>query len=197
MVNIDKILDRLKFGSADGPRVRDGRSAVHEKCSPEALQKGCQPEFYSGGRSTNGQRMVRGSPVHPVRIGYTEGASSEQGADGSSWNRGQSASVGKSSPEAVLVGCLIKFFLRRTVRQSRADSPRLDRKVRSGCLTYMGCPFLFPPTNPHQTSKRLSLFLSSTWGRRQGQGFLRGSRTVRAHPWTLLNIQHHILSVFH
>ena len=30
MVNIDKILDRLNFGSADGPRVRGGRSAVHE-----------------------------------------------------------------------------------------------------------------------------------------------------------------------
>ena len=84
MVNIDKILDRLKFGSADGPRVRGGQSAVHEKCSPEALQKGCQPEFYSGGRSATGQRTVHGSPVHLISIGYTEGASLEKGADGTS-----------------------------------------------------------------------------------------------------------------
>ena len=47
MVNIGKILDRLKFGSADGPRVRGGQSAVHEKCSPEALQKSFKPQNYT------------------------------------------------------------------------------------------------------------------------------------------------------
>jgi hypothetical protein len=37
-VKIGKNLNRLKFGTADGLRVRVGRSAVHENCSPEALQ---------------------------------------------------------------------------------------------------------------------------------------------------------------
>lgn len=38
-MKIGKILDSLNFGSADGPRVRGGQSAVHGICSPEALQR--------------------------------------------------------------------------------------------------------------------------------------------------------------
>jgi hypothetical protein len=37
IVKVGKILNRMKFGTADGPWVRGGRSAVHEDCSPEAL----------------------------------------------------------------------------------------------------------------------------------------------------------------
>jgi hypothetical protein len=37
-VKIGKNLNRLIFGTADGPRVRGGRSAGHESCSLEALQ---------------------------------------------------------------------------------------------------------------------------------------------------------------
>ena len=48
-VGIEKvgtILDSLKFGTADSPRVRGGQSAVHENCPPEALQRSCQPQKY-------------------------------------------------------------------------------------------------------------------------------------------------------
>ena len=41
-----KILGCLKFGIADGPRVRGGLSAIHETCSPEALQRSCQPQKF-------------------------------------------------------------------------------------------------------------------------------------------------------
>src|SRR6185436_12532331 len=49
-VGIEKvgtILDSLKFGTADSPRVRGGQSAVHETCSPEALQRSSQPQKYT------------------------------------------------------------------------------------------------------------------------------------------------------
>ena len=46
IVKIGKILGCLKFGSADSPRVRGGRSAVHETCLPEALQKSFKPQNY-------------------------------------------------------------------------------------------------------------------------------------------------------
>ena len=47
-----KILGCLKFGSADSPRVRGGRSAVHETCLPEALQRSCQPQKYTADSPT-------------------------------------------------------------------------------------------------------------------------------------------------
>ena len=43
---VGKILDSLKFGTADSPRVRGGQSAVHEIFSPEALQRSSQPQKY-------------------------------------------------------------------------------------------------------------------------------------------------------
>ena len=46
IVKIGKILGCLKFGSADSPRVRGGRSAVHETCLPEALQKSFKQQNY-------------------------------------------------------------------------------------------------------------------------------------------------------
>ena len=49
------------FGSADGPRIIGGQSAVHENCPPEALQRTCQPQKYTAdsppkdrGRSARG-----------------------------------------------------------------------------------------------------------------------------------------------
>ena len=54
-----------------------------------------------------------------------------------------------------------------------------------------------PPTKPHTTSKRLSLFLSQArGGDDKVKAFWHGSRTVREHPRTLLKIVHHVLSVF-
>ena len=47
IVKIGKILGCLKFGSADSPRVRGGRSAIHETCLPEALQKSFKPQNYT------------------------------------------------------------------------------------------------------------------------------------------------------
>ena len=60
---VSTILDSLKFGTADSPRVRGGQSAVHETCPPEALQRSSQPQKYIAdsppkdrGRSGNGQK---------------------------------------------------------------------------------------------------------------------------------------------
>ena len=60
---VSTILDSLKFGTADSPRVRGGQSAVHETCPPEALQRSSQPQKYTAdsppkdrGRSANGQK---------------------------------------------------------------------------------------------------------------------------------------------
>jgi len=59
-VKIRKILGCLKFGSANSPRVRGGRSAVNETCLPDALQKSFKPQNYTAdgpqkdrGRSTD------------------------------------------------------------------------------------------------------------------------------------------------
>ena len=49
--------------------------------------------------------MVRGSPVHPVSFGYTEGMFSEQVADGPPKVLGLSAVGEKNLPQAVPVGC--------------------------------------------------------------------------------------------
>ena len=45
-MKVGNILGCLKFGRADGPRVRGGRSAVHKTCLPEALQKSFKPQNY-------------------------------------------------------------------------------------------------------------------------------------------------------
>ena len=95
---VGKILSCLKFGTADGPRVRGGQSAVHESCSPEALQSCSQQQNYTAdgppmdhGRSAKGPRTVRLSSVHSASFGYTDGLSTEQYADGPPRVRGQSA----------------------------------------------------------------------------------------------------------
>ena len=68
IVKIGKILGCLKFGSADSPRVRGGRSAVHGTCSPEALQRSSQPQNYTAhgppedrGRSADHQFNLQAS----------------------------------------------------------------------------------------------------------------------------------------
>ena len=68
-MKVGTILDSLKFGTADSPRVRGGQSAVHEICPPEALQRSRQPQKYTAdsppkdrGRSAKGcAEFARGS----------------------------------------------------------------------------------------------------------------------------------------
>ena len=47
IVKVGKILGCLKFGSADGLRVRGGRSAVHEICHQRLCRKMFQPQKYA------------------------------------------------------------------------------------------------------------------------------------------------------
>ena len=86
---------------------------------------------------------------------------------------------------------------RRTVCQDIADSPRLDRKVGSARLDLYWMSLSLPSTKPHTNIQKLSLFLSQArGGDHKVKTFWSGSRTVRAHPRTLLKIVHHVLSVF-
>ena len=58
---VSTILDSLKFGTADSPRVRGGQSAVHETCPPEALQRSSQPQKYTAdGPPKDRGRSARG-----------------------------------------------------------------------------------------------------------------------------------------
>ena len=52
------------FGSADGPRVRGGQSAIHGTCSPEALQRSSQPQKYTA----DGPPKDRGRSAHVGQI---------------------------------------------------------------------------------------------------------------------------------
>jgi hypothetical protein len=54
-VKIGKILNRLKLGTADGPRVCGGRSAVHEKL----FTRGTANDFWTQSYEADGPR-VRG-----------------------------------------------------------------------------------------------------------------------------------------
>ena len=47
MVKIGRIQTCQIVGSADGPRERGGRSAVHETCLPKALQRSSKPQNYT------------------------------------------------------------------------------------------------------------------------------------------------------
>ena len=69
---VGKILGCLKFGTADSPRVRCGRSAVHETCLLEALQRSSKPQNYTAdgppkdrGRSAS-HRFIRQASDTPV-----------------------------------------------------------------------------------------------------------------------------------
>ena len=93
-------------------------------------------------------------------------------ADSPPKDRGQSACAGQNLPEAVSVGWQCKTFRGgrstkgpRTVRYWTEWWGRPD-------LTYIGCPPHLPHQTEHILQKCLSLSLSSTWGRRQGQAFL-------------------------
>ena len=113
MEKINKILD--------GPRVRGGRSAVHEILSPEALQKGFSRKIIVA----DGPR----SSVHPVGFGYTGGVSSVQVADGPPKVRGQFAGIEKSCSRGSFREDLCRKLQRRTVRYDVVDGPRLRRTV--------------------------------------------------------------------
>ena len=79
IVKVGKILGCLKIGSADSPRVRGGRSAIHEAVH----QRLCREVV----NRRNSLRTVR-----------------QRTADNPPKDRGQSASVGQYLPEAVSVG---------------------------------------------------------------------------------------------
>ena len=56
------ILDSLKFGTADSPRVWSGQSAVHGTCPPEAQQSCCQLQKYTADSPPKDRgRSARGS----------------------------------------------------------------------------------------------------------------------------------------
>ena len=70
-MKVGKILDCLKFGSADGPRIRGGRSAIHE-----FFTRGCDQQKIAA-------RTVRpwtadGPLDAPVSFGYTNDVSTKQ-----------------------------------------------------------------------------------------------------------------------
>ena len=75
-------------------------------------------------------------------------------------------------PEAVSVGLQCKIF--RCGRSAKGPRTVRDWTEWWGRpdLTYIGCPSHFPHQTTHILQKALSLPLSSTWGRRQGQAFL-------------------------
>ena len=86
--------------------------------------------------------------------------------------RGQSACAGQILPETVSVSWqCTKFKGGRSARISRTVRDWTERWGRPD-FTYIGCPSHSPPPNRTHSQKALSLSLSSTWGRQQGQGFL-------------------------
>ena len=116
------------------------------------------------GRSTKGPRTVRLSSVHPASFGYTDGLSTEQVVDGPPMVRGWSAVGEKNLPQAVPVGCWIKFFRGGRSAPRVADSLLLRRAVGSAIIDlYRRVPFI-SPTNPHQTSKSSPSFFLKHMG---------------------------------
>ena len=116
------------------------------------------------------------------------------------------------------MGCLLSKS--RTVRQRSTDGLQLVRKIeqrqfqsgvdqispeadgrprkhrRSALGQIGGCPS-HSPTKPHTPHpKAIALSLKHVEEDLKGEDFCRGSRTVRAHPRTLRDILHHVLSVF-
>ena len=91
-----------------------------------------------------------------------------------------------------------------SVKNSTADGPPGYRgqsangqKGAVGQTRFIrGVPLTLLHQTAHIVKKALSLSLSSTWGDDKVKAFWRGSWTVRAHPRTLLKIEHHVLSVF-
>ena len=71
-MKVGRILDSLNFGSADGPRVRGERSAVHEICHQRLCRKMFQSQKYTAdglprdsGRSVDHRcnRLASDTPV--------------------------------------------------------------------------------------------------------------------------------------
>ena len=155
-----------------------GRSAgkrrpVRRSC--DLFTRGSAEKFSTAklhcGRSAKGPRTVRLSSVHPASFGYTGGMPlskkrtvRRRSADSPQcWEEFTRSKI--QSDGSVKIQ-------RRTVRQDTADSPRLDRKVGSARLDLYWMSLSQPLPNRTHHQKALSLSLSSTWGRRQGQGFL-------------------------
>ena len=90
-MKVGTILDSLKFGTADSPRVWSGQSAVHGTCPPEAQQSCCQLQKYTAdsppkdrGRSARGCAEFNRGSVSRLQC-------KDSKADGPLGYRGQSA----------------------------------------------------------------------------------------------------------
>ena len=90
-MKVGKILDSLKFGTADSPRVRGGQSAVHETCPLEALQRSFQPKKYTadGPPKDRGRSACVGQYL-PEAVSVERQCKNSK-ADGPLGYRGQSA----------------------------------------------------------------------------------------------------------
>ena len=117
-----------------------GQSAVHETCSPEALQS-CQLQKLHSGQSAKGPRTVRQRLCRFYQRQCQSGCSVKNSkVDGPPGYRGQSANGQKG-------GVGQTWFIR-------------------------GVPLTLLHQTTHKHPKALSLSLSSTWGRQQGQALL-------------------------
>ena len=99
-MKIGKFLGCLKFGSADSPQVRGGRSAVHETCLPEALQKSFKPQNYTadGPPKDRGRSACVGQYLPEAVLVGRQCENSK--ADGPLGYRGQSANGQKEDPDS-------------------------------------------------------------------------------------------------
>ena len=86
--------------------------------------------------------------------------------------RGRSACIGQNSPEAVSVGCQCKDSMADGPPGYRGQSATGQNGGVGQTWLIMDVPFTPLHQTAHNIKKALSLSLSSTWGRRQGQGFL-------------------------
>ena len=116
------------------------------------------------GRSTKVPRTVRLSSVHPANFGYTGGLLLSK-----------ARTVHRRSADSPpVLGRIYQKQFQSAVRSnfSEADGPLQGSRTVRSCakqwgqpeLTYIEGSLSFSPTNPHQTSKRLSLFLSQACG---------------------------------
>ena len=148
-MKVGKIQSSQNFGRADGPRVRGGRSAVHEICHQMLCRKMFQPK--------NIPRTVR--PMHrlasdtPVRCSLSKARTVRQGSADS-------------------LPLLRKFYQRPFLWEAKseiimADSPPGDRgrpaPAQNGGIGHLWIYMpksLSPPTKPHRHHQKLSLSFS-------------------------------------
>ena len=169
---IDKILDRLIFGSADGPRVRGGRSAVHWTCQQRLCREFVSRKLYwqtvrqwtaDGPRVTGASGQLR---IHRWCVLWA--------------CRGRSAQCPRTVRR-----CWVKlnrgsFSGEFSRKFSEADGPPGYRGRSAPAQNWWGraawliwgVAFFSPHQTDHFQPKALSLSLLSMRGRLQGQGFL-------------------------